>query len=220
MTRVSDFGSAAEKMDGIYRRQRFIYDATRRYYLLGRDRLIADLRVPSEGTVLEVGCGTARNLVQAARRYPDARLHGLDISEAMLRRARASVARAGIAARVTLAAGDATAFDAAKLFGLKSFDRVFISYALSMIPAWTEVVQSAAACVAPGGTLLIIDFGDFAQYPALLRRAQRVWLRRFSVTRIPDFENRIKAIASQTGFIATAERLYGGYAIEARLERG
>jgi len=220
MTRVSDFGSAAEKMDGIYRRQRFIYDATRRYYLLGRDRLIADLRVPSEGTVLEVGCGTARNLVQAARRYPDARLHGLDISEAMLRTARASVARAGIAARVTLAAGDATAFDAAKLFGLKSFDRVFISYALSMIPAWTEVVQSAAACVAPGGTLLIIDFGDFAQYPALLRRAQCIWLRRFSVTPIPDFENRIKAIASQTGFIATAERLYGGYAIEARLERG
>jgi S-adenosylmethionine-diacylgycerolhomoserine-N-methlytransferase len=220
MTRVSDFGSAAEKMDGIYRRQRFIYDATRRYYLLGRDRLIADLRVPSEATVLEVGCGTARNLVQTARRYPDARLHGLDISEAMLRTARASVARAGLAARITLAAGDATAFDAAKLFGVKSFDRVFISYALSMIPAWTEVVQSAATCVAPGGTLLIIDFGDFAQYPGLLRRAQRAWLRRFSVTPIPDFENRIKEIASQTGFIATTERLYGGYAIEARLERG
>ena len=31
-------------MDAIYRRQRHIYDATRKYYLLGRDRLIADLR--------------------------------------------------------------------------------------------------------------------------------------------------------------------------------
>ena len=38
--------SAAEKMDVIYRRQRFIYDATRRYYLFGRDRLIADLPRP------------------------------------------------------------------------------------------------------------------------------------------------------------------------------
>ena len=216
---MSDFGSAAEKMDGIYRRQRFIYDATRRYYLLGRDRLIADLRVPSEATVLEVGCGTARNLVQVARRYPSARLYGLDISEAMLRTARGSVARAGLAGRITLAAGDATAFDAGALFGVKSFDRVFISYALSMIPAWAEVVQSAAACAAPGGTLLIIDFGDFAQYPALLQRAQRAWLRRFSVTPIPDFENRIKTMASETGLIATTERLCGGYAVEARLER-
>ena len=34
-------------MDGIYRYQRYIYDATRKYFLLGRDRLIEDLRVLS-----------------------------------------------------------------------------------------------------------------------------------------------------------------------------
>jgi S-adenosylmethionine-diacylgycerolhomoserine-N-methlytransferase len=214
---VAQVHSAAEKMDGIYRRQRFIYDATRRYYLLGRDRLIADL-LPGEGAVLEVGCGTARNLIHAARRYPQARLHGLDISEAMLRTARASVARSGFSSRIALAAGDATAFDAGALFGVERFDRVFVSYALSMIPAWTDVVKSAAACVAPGGTLLIIDFGDFARYPALLQRAQRAWLSRFSVTPIPDLEHRIKALASQIGFAASIERLYGGYALEARLE--
>lgn len=208
---------AAEKMDGIYRRQRFVYDATRRYYLLGRDRLIADLYAPCQGTILEVGCGTARNLIRAARRYPEACLYGIDISEEMLRTARASVVRRGLAARIALASGDAIAFDAGALFGVKSFDRVFISYALSMIPAWTDVVKSAAACVAPGGTLLIIDFGDFAQYPALLQRAQRAWLSRFSVTPIPDFEDRIKALASKIGFIAKTERLYGGYALEARL---
>jgi S-adenosylmethionine-diacylgycerolhomoserine-N-methlytransferase len=81
------------------------------------------------------------------------------------------------------------------------------------------VVRCAAACVAPGGTLLIVDFGDFAQYPGLLQRAQHAWLRRFSVTPIPDFENRIKAIASDIGFTATTTRLYGGYAIEAILTR-
>ena len=88
-----------------------------------------------------------------------------------------------------------------------------------MIPAWPEVVRSAAACVAPGGALLIVDFGDFAGYPTLLRRAQHAWLGRFSVTPIPDFEGRIKALADETGFTAATERLYGGYAIEARLER-
>ena len=41
--------TAAEKMDAIYRRQRFIYDATRRYYLFGRDRLIGSLKPPLGG---------------------------------------------------------------------------------------------------------------------------------------------------------------------------
>ena len=33
-------------MDRIYRHQRHIYDPTRKYYLLGRDRLIDGLAVP------------------------------------------------------------------------------------------------------------------------------------------------------------------------------
>ena len=49
------------------RRQRHIYDGTRRYYLLGRDRLIADLAPAPGASVLEIGCGTGRNLVLAAR---------------------------------------------------------------------------------------------------------------------------------------------------------
>ena len=212
-------GTAAEKMDGIYRRQRLVYDATRRYYLFGRDRLIAALDAPRGGTVLEVGCGTARNLIEASRRYPEARLYGLDVSEAMLSTARSSVARSGFAARISLAAGDATDFDAAKLFGVEQFDRVFVSYALSMIPAWTDVVKNAIACLAPGGALLIVDFGDFGRYPVPMQRLQRAWLNRFSVEPIPDLENHIKALASQNGVTATTERLYGGYAVLACLER-
>lgn len=208
---------AGETMDGIYRRQRFIYDATRRYYLLGRDRLIADLDAPDGGRVLEIGCGTARNLILAARRYRGTRLYGLDVSEAMLRTARASVRRSGFAERITLAAGDATSFDAGALFGVRVFERVFISYTLSMIPGWRDVVRQAANHVAPGGALLIVDFGDFARYPALLRRAQHAWLARFSVTPIPDLEGQLKALAEQTGFAATMIGLYGGYAVQARL---
>lgn len=212
-------GSAAEAMDGIYRRQRFFYDATRRYYLLGRDSLIAELNVPAGGTVLEIGCGTARNLLRAAQRYPDARLYGLDVSEAMLKTARGAVARRRYASRITLAAGDATGFDAGRLFSVSTFDRIFISYALSMIPGWTHVVENAATYLAPGGALLIVDFGDFGRFPALAQQLQRAWLRRFSVVPIPDLENRISVLADQAGCIATSRRLYGGYAVQVRLER-
>ena len=76
--------STSELMDSIYRTQRHIYDLTRKYYLLGRDRLIRELAPPEDGCVLEVGCGTGRNLIKAARRYPRARFYGIDISEAML----------------------------------------------------------------------------------------------------------------------------------------
>ena len=77
-------------MDGVYRYQRHIYDLTRKYYLLGRDRMISGLDVPAGGTVLELGCGTGRNIVLAARRYPDARFFGLDISAEMLETAAAA----------------------------------------------------------------------------------------------------------------------------------
>ena len=167
--------TAAEKMDAIYRRQRFIYDATRRYYLLGRDRLIGSLKPPLGGAVLEVGCGTARNLIRAAKRYPDARFYGIDISEAMLKSARASVARCGLRSRVTLAQGDATAFEPAALFGRDAFDRIYISYSLSMIPPWQDALKHAISLLSPRGELHIVDFGEFADYPALVRaRATRL----------------------------------------------
>ena len=71
-------------MNRMYRRQRHIYDGTRRYYLLGRDRLIAGLQPAAGANVLEIGCGTGRNLVLAAGLYPDARFFGIDVSTEML----------------------------------------------------------------------------------------------------------------------------------------
>jgi S-adenosylmethionine-diacylgycerolhomoserine-N-methlytransferase len=83
-------------MDAIYRSQRHIYDLTRKYYLLGRDALIAGIAPPPSGLVLEVGCGTGRNLIAAARAFPNARYFGIDISAAMLETARAKIAAAEI----------------------------------------------------------------------------------------------------------------------------
>jgi S-adenosylmethionine-diacylgycerolhomoserine-N-methlytransferase len=219
MTQTLGADSAAAKMDVIYRRQRFIYDATRRYYLFGRDRLIGDLQASGAMTVLEIGCGTARNLTLAARHYPEARLYGLDVSEEMLRSARSSIARHGFEKRIALAAGDATAFNASKLFGISGFDRIFFSYVLSMVPSWPDAVRHAATLVAPGGFLSILDFGDFTLYPALVRRAQLAWLRHFSVIPIPAFDSKITALAEQIGFASSIESVYGGYAFVARIER-
>ena len=57
-------------MDRVYRYQRYIYDFTRKYYLFGRDRLIRELALKPGERVVEIGCGTARNLIRMARPTP------------------------------------------------------------------------------------------------------------------------------------------------------
>ena len=200
-------------MDGVYRWQRHIYDLTRKYYLLGRDGLIADLDPPTGASVLEIGCGTGRNLIAAGRAWPRAQLYGVDISDAMLDTARGAVAKAGMGARVTMAQGDACGFDAQVLFGRATFDRVFISYALSMIPDWEAALAQAAACVAPGGRLDIVDFGQQDQLPGLWKRLLSGWLAQFHVTPRRGLGQAIEAVARDLGGVAHVRALYRGYAV-------
>ena len=207
-------------MDSIYRVQRHFYDLTRKYYLLGRDRLIAELAPPADGHVIELGCGTARNLIAAARRYPKARFYGVDISAAMLETARANVAKAGFSDRILLAAGDASAFDSQMLFGRAEFDRVMISYALSMIPPWRETIDHAASMVAEGGSLHIVDFGSQERLPGAFKSGLRNWLRRFSVAPRDDLETVLGGVAKAKGLKLAFTRQFRGYAVYAVMRRG
>lgn len=205
-------GDAARHMDGIYRYQRYIYDVSRKYYLLGRDRLLDDLRPQQGGTVLEVGCGTGRNLILAARRYPTARLYGFDISRMMLETAERSIARAGLSGRITVATGDAAQFSGPELFGVTQFDRVFISYALSMIPPWRAALPAALAAVAPGGSLHIVDFGQQTGLPRWFKATLHAWLKKFSVEPRADLEAELQTLARRTGARLEFKRLYRDYA--------
>ncbi|WP_158811468.1 class I SAM-dependent methyltransferase [Beijerinckia sp. L45] len=203
----------------MYRHQRHIYDMTRKFYLLGRDELIATLDPPAGGSVLEVGCGTGRNLIKMAQTYPAARFYGLDISHEMLVTARASIARAGLAERITLAQADATTFDPQALFGRPQFDRVAISYALSMIPPWHDVLRHAAQTVAPGGVLLVVDFGDQAGLPPAFKRVLDRWLALFHVTPRLTLARDVAALGDELQMKASSRPRFRGYAIEARMER-
>lgn len=209
--------SHAGHMDAIYRTQRHFYDLTRKYYLLGRDRLINGLQPPPGGTVLEIGCGTGRNLIAAARAAPDARYFGIDISEAMLETARAKVAAAGLSGRITLAQGDATAFDAQALFGVARFDRIFQSYTLSMIPDWQGALREGAAKLAPGGQLDIVDFGQQEQLPTAFRRLLFGWLAQFDVEPRAALPTTVARIADDAGLSYHFAPLYRGYAWSARI---
>jgi S-adenosylmethionine-diacylgycerolhomoserine-N-methlytransferase len=208
---------AARRMDSIYRIQRHFYDVTREPYLPGRDTLIDGLDLRRGGAVLEIGCGTGRNLVRIARRHPGADCYGVDVSRAMLETAARSVARARLASRIRLAAGDATCFDAAETFQKERFDAVVISYSLSMIPAWRSVLEGAARLVAEGGSLNVVDFGDQHGLPDILSRALHAWLARFSVAPRHDLRACCAETARRHGARCEFTHLYRGYAGLARI---
>ncbi|MCC0807940.1 class I SAM-dependent methyltransferase [Methylobacterium sp. W2] len=203
----------------MYRHQRHIYDASRKFYLLGRDGMVADLRPPAGGSVLEIGCGTGRNLVRIARTYPDARCFGLDVSAEMLDTAARATARAGFAHRIRLARGDATAFDPAALFGEAEFDRIVISYALSMIPPWRAVLAEAAGHLGPGGALHVVDFGDQGGLPRPARWLLNRWLAGFDVTPRQGLAEALGEVARPPRRRARIAQRFRGYAVHGVIER-
>ncbi len=212
MSDAIDTRPHAALMDAVYRRQRHVYDATRKFYLLGRDRLIADLDAPAGASVLEIGCGTGRNLALAANRYPKSRFFGIDISAQMLASARARIERDMTADQIAVAQGDATDFDPQVLFGASRFDRVFFSYTLSMIPGWREALGHAATFVADGGSLHVVDFGDQAGLPGLARTGLRAWLRQFHVEPRDALPETMARLAEEHGGRLRGGSIYRGYA--------
>ncbi|HTB02397.1 MAG TPA: class I SAM-dependent methyltransferase [Bradyrhizobium sp.] len=204
--------AATGRMNRMYRWQRHIYDLTRRYYLLGRDRLIVRLEPAAGATVLEIGCGTGRNLVHAAMLFPEAQFFGIDVSTEMLASASQAILCRGMTDRIRISHGDGTAFDPQALFGVAAFDRIMISYSLSMIPDWRRAIEAATQRLAPGGRLHIVDFGNQERMPDLARAALLRWLALFDVTPRDDLACELSAMASGTGADLNFERPYLGYA--------
>jgi S-adenosylmethionine-diacylgycerolhomoserine-N-methlytransferase len=206
------------RMDRMYRPQTLVYDLTRKYYLLGRDRLIAEMGARPGQAVLEVGCGTGRNLVAIGRRYPDVRLHGLDAAAPMLEVAEAKLRRAGLEARLTR--GVAEELEPRRGDAEPGFDHVVLSYVLSMVDDPVGAVRVAVGALRPGGTLHVVDFGDMAGLPAPAPALMRAWLARFGVRHRPEVEAALRELATAGGgHQQEAASIARGYALLLRFTR-
>ncbi|TIQ84978.1 MAG: class I SAM-dependent methyltransferase, partial [Mesorhizobium sp.] len=143
---------------------------------------------------------------------PDARFFGLDISAEMLETATAAIAREGLSGRVKLARGDATDFDTKALFSVESFDRIFVSYSLSMIPGWENTISAALAALSPGGSLHVVDFGQQEALPRWFRTLLRGWLRKFHVEPREALRDVLQSESARVGATLRFRTLYRGYA--------
>jgi S-adenosylmethionine-diacylgycerolhomoserine-N-methlytransferase len=158
-----------------YRLTRHVYDASRRFYLFGRDPAIRGLLADEWQRLVEIGPGTGRNLRKLHAARPTARYGGVEASDEMLRHATARLPWA------TLAHGFAEDADYTSLLGAKP-DVVLFSYCLSMVVDAQAALINARRSVAPNGKVVVVDFGDLAGLRPGVRGALRRWLDLFHVT--------------------------------------
>src|ERR1700723_4660302 len=101
------------------------------------------------GRVLEVGVGTGISLPQYA---PNLRIFGTDISEGMLRKAKARVAELRLKNVEGLAVMDAEKLE----FPDNSFDVVMAQYVVTAVPNPEAALDEFARVLRPGGELIIL----------------------------------------------------------------
>lgn len=211
-SRTLDPNLVHARMERMYRPQRLIYDLTRKWYLLGRDRLLDGITAPPGARILELGCGTGRNLVRLGRRLPGVLLCGVEPARSMLEVAERKLARAGLSPRARLAYATAESLQAEGDLGAAAFEHVVLSYCLSIVDAPLPVLERAVALLAPGGTLHIVDFGPMDGLPGWARAALCAWLDRFGVRHRPEVALALRERAARGESRLEEERLAGGYA--------
>ncbi len=210
---------AFENMNRMYRMQRYFYDFTRKYYLLGRDQLLNEMDVQPGERVLEVGCGTARNLIILAKGHPEAHLYGLDASSVMLETAQAK-ADAARAANITLKTALADNFSFSETFDLSGpFDKIFFSYSISMIPPWRESIENALKNLKPGGQLFFVDFYDQAELPLPFQKLLKWWLKKFQVQFWGDLMPYLNSLAASGAVELSIKPLFHRYSFIAELKK-
>lgn len=189
------------------------YDLLNRVLSLGLDlgwrrRALAPLRRDAPPHVLDAATGTGDFAILAARLLPQARVTGVDLSEAMLAIGRDKVAAARLGDRVTLLAADVlrlpfedAAFDAATAaFGVRNFED---------LPAGFRELRRV---LKPGGRLVVLELSEPARFP--LRQLHHLYLRRW----IPWVGRAISGLAQEYAYLpASIERVPQGQAMLALL---
>jgi SAM-dependent methyltransferase len=128
-------------------------------------------RIPEGTVVLDIGCGAGTDLLLAARRVgPRGRAIGVDMTEAMRRRAAAGAAACGLV-NVDLRDGDATALPVDD----RSIDVVISNGVLNLVPDKRRALAEIARVLKPGGRAQIADIVIGERLPESALRDIDLW---------------------------------------------
>ncbi|EPR44734.1 Ubiquinone/menaquinone biosynthesis methyltransferase ubiE [Desulfovibrio sp. X2] len=136
------------------------YDFLNHSLSLGQDviwrrRLVRRLRLPENGMLLDLACGTMDVTLEALRQYPGARVAALDFSGPMLARGRDKAAAAGKAAVVVPALADGRCLPLPDA----SVDAASIAFGIRNILPREQAFCEIFRVLRPGGRLCVLEFG-------------------------------------------------------------
>jgi S-adenosylmethionine-diacylgycerolhomoserine-N-methlytransferase len=187
----------ARGIERYYRLHARIYDATRWSFLFGRNAVLDRMAAaqPEPARILEIGCGTGRNLARLALRFPRAQLTGVDLSDAMLAIARRKTAAFG--PRVSLQQRSyGPALDTPGGHNL-----VLCSYALTMFnPGFEQAITAACRDLAPGGHFALVDF----------HTARFQWFSRWMGVNHVRMDGQLRPLL-QNSFVPVTNELHSAY---------
>jgi ubiquinone/menaquinone biosynthesis C-methylase UbiE len=147
------------------------YDRTVGYqYLMGLWSLLPHLRVPPRPAVLDAGCGTGSNLLEAARLFGPCRLLvGVDLSPQMVAVARSKAQAAGVPAFFLV--GDAERLPLPP----ESFDLIICSGVYHWFEDRPGAIRQFGRLLKPGGQLALtcVAAPGFQEWMAVVRQAYR-----------------------------------------------
>lgn len=117
--------------------------------------------------ILEIGFGTGHSLVALAKAVgPEGKVFGLDLSDKMLKLAKAKLTQAGLLERAWLRCGDAAQLPYAD----GSMDGVFMSFTLELFdtPEIPKVLRECKRVLRPGGRIVVVGMSKDAKHDPLI----------------------------------------------------
>jgi ubiquinone/menaquinone biosynthesis C-methylase UbiE len=171
-----------ERLIKTYRKKAKHYDVTSRLYpapgypqRTQRLRAVAALGLRPGDSVVDVACGTGLNFALLEEAIgPGGRIVGVDLTDAMLARARERVETNGWR-NVSLVQADAADFDFPA-----GVDAILSTYALSQVPECAEVVAHGAAALSEHGRWVVLDLKVPDNTPRWLAQVGTATVRPFA----------------------------------------
>ena len=172
-----------------------------------RPRAVERLNLKPGDRVLEVGCGTGRNLVFLSRAVgPDGRVYGVDISEGMLAKARETCEKNGCT-NVTLIQSDAAEYELPELVDGAIFSLSYCTMRhrkLALRHAWEQLKS--------GGRLVMLDAKALSGWLGRLLYPLALWTLKLTVLGSPDIDE-LKDLEDLTGDVEVENLQFGTYFI-------
>lgn len=172
-----------------------------------RPRAVKRLNLKPGDRVLEVGCGTGRNLPYLARAVgPDGRVYGIDISEGMLAKAGEACDKNGWK-NVTLIRSDAVEYELPELV-----DGAIFSLSYCTMRHRKQALRHAWAQLKSGGRLVMLDAKALSGWLGRVLYPLASWTLKLTVLGSPDIDE-LKDLETLTGQVEVEKLQFGTYFI-------